>query len=482
MIGPKVGFKSPNFPPTNEPIAVHAIYNPRRQQQQRVHAYRQQSSSYTFFNLLTSEALLSTVEELLPEHRERLYPPTETLSLFLAQAVSADRSCQQIVNQAAALRITGGLSSCSTSTGAYCSARKRLPEKMVSTLARRLGALVDAQAPNAWHWNGRRVRLVDGTTLSMPDTAENQADFPQSRGQKPGLGFPLCRMLAITCLSSGVILDSAIGPMRGKGSGEQGLLRSLQDTFARGDVVLADAYFATYFFIAAMQAKGVDIVMEQYGARKRSTDFRRGIRLGVRDHLITLAKPSSRPEWMTEQEYEATPAAVTVRELKVGHKIIVTTLCCAKSHCKESLKELYKARWQIELDLRNIKETMGMGILSCKSPDMIRKEIWVYVLAYNLIRLVMAQSALLADIVPRCISFKHCLQLWVAMQKNLDICDSDKLRALFMVMAQQRVGNRQGRVEPRAVKRRPKPYPLLTKTREEARAAIRRYGHPKKLK
>lgn len=134
---------------------------------------------------------------------------------------------------------------------------------------------------------------------------------------------------------------------------------------------------------------------------------------------------------MSEQECDAAPPVLTVRELKAGHKIIVTTLCCEKTHCKASLKELYKSRWQIELDLRNIKETMGMGmgILSCKSPDMIRKEIWVYLLAYDLIRLVMAQSALLADIAPRCISFKHCMQLWVAIQQKLDICDEEKLHA-----------------------------------------------------
>lgn len=451
-------------------------------QHNRINTYRSNSDSYRFFNLLTSDTLLDTVEELLPAvHRERLYPPTETLSMFLAQAMSTDRSCQHIVNQAALQRLAGGLSTGSTCTGGYCLARQRLPLEMVSTLTQHLGALIDEQVPDEWRWQGRRVRIVDGTTLTMPDTSANQAAYPQQRGQQPGLGFPICRVVGITCLASGALLNAAIGRFQGKGGDEQTLLRSIQETFQTGDIVLGDALFATYFFIAAMRAKGVDILMEQHGSRKRATDFRRGQRLGIRDHVIVIDKPKKRPDWMSETDYAAAPATLTLREFKAGGKIMVSTLLSPKAAPKAELKALYRSRWHVELDIRHIKETMGLGVLSCKTPEMAQKEIWVYLLAYNLIRLMMAQSALLADITPRTISFKHCLQLWLIAIQQIDTTDDEQLCTLLLLMAQQRVGNRPGRIEPRTVKRRPKPFPLLTKPRAQARENVRKYGHPKKL-
>lgn len=461
---------------------MHATRAAAPRQHNRIKRYRTRCDSYSFFNLLTSDTLLDRVEALLPAgHRERLYPPTETLSMFLAQAMSPDRSCQNIVNQAVLQRLAGGLSTGSTHTGGYCLARQRLPLEMVSTLTQHLGGLMDEQTPDHWCWQGRRVRIVDGTTLTMPDTPANQAAYPQQRGQQPGLGFPICRVVGITCLASGALLNAAIGRFQGKGGDEQTLLRSIQDTFQTGDIVLGDAFFATYFFIAAMQAKGVDILMEQHGSRKRSTDFRRGQRLGARDHVMVIDKPKKRPDWMSETEYTTAPTRLTLREFKAGGKIMVTTLRSPKAAPKTALKALYQSRWHVELDLRHIKETMGLGELSCKTPEMAHKEIWVYLLAYNLIRLLMAQSALLADITPRTISFKHCLQLWLISIQRIDITDDDQLYTLFLLIAQQRVGNRPGRIEPRAVKRRPKAFSLLTKPRAQAREEVRKYGHPKKL-
>lgn len=451
-------------------------------QRHRIQAYQSSSHSYGFFNLLTNETLFDKTEELLPQHRERLYPPTETLSMFLAQAMNSDRSCQNIVNQAALTRLTGGLAVGSTHTGGYCRARQRLPLKMVSGLTRYLGEQISQQSPEAWNWRGRRVRIVDGTTVTMPDTASNQMSFPQQRGQKPGLGFPICRIVGITCLASGALLNAAIGRFNGKGGDEHTLLRSIQDTFQPDDIVLGDAFFASYFFIANLQARRIDLLMEQQGARKRSTDFRCGQKLGQRDHLIVINKPKIRPDWMTRTQYDAAPASITVREFKAGGKIMVTTLNCPKKHPKEALKSLYQSRWQIELDIRNIKDTLQMNILSCKTPEMVRKEIWVYLLAYNLIRLMMAQSALLADINPRSISFKHSLQLWSMTLQLPLILDDEMLETLFNMMAEKRIGNRAGRIEPRAVKRRPKAYPLLMQSRNEARNKVKKYGHPKKLK
>ena len=193
---------------------MHATRRTARLQQKHIKFHRTNSNSYRFFNLLTSRSLLDKVESLLPEHRERLFPPTETLSMFLAQAMSADRSCQNIVNRAAVERLSGGLPLCSTHTGAYCRARQRLSLEMVSGLTRHVGKLLDSETSAQWRWNQRPVRVVDGTTVTMPDTLENQQAFPQSNAQKPGLGFPICRVVGITCLSSGALQDAAIGPVK----------------------------------------------------------------------------------------------------------------------------------------------------------------------------------------------------------------------------------------------------------------------------
>ncbi|MGZ8943719.1 MAG: IS4 family transposase [Methylobacter sp.] len=451
--------------------------------QHRIKHYATANDAFDFFNQLTSRELLELTESTLPEHRERLFPPPETLSLFLAQALKPDRSCQSMVNDAAVKRLIYGLPKCSTNTGGYCRARQRLPLDMVSTMMRHTGKLITEHAPTAWHWHGRRVRLVDGTTVTLPDTQANQAVYPQQSNQKTGLGFPICRIVGVTCLSSGALLDAAMGSYKGKGSSEQALLRSLLDTFESGDMVLGDAFYGTYFLLSELKSRQVDALFEQQGSRRRTTDFSLGKKLGERDHLITLIKPKVRPAWMTEVQYESAPETLTIRELEIGGRVLITTLTCPNAFAKESLKALYKRRWQVELDIRNIKTTMGMETLSCKTPEMCEKEFWVYLLAYNLIRLMMAQSALLADVLPRSLSFKHTLQLWLGWRKiSNQPDDQESVIRLFALVAERSIGKRSGRIEPRAIKRRPKPYPLLTKTRSEAREEVRKYGPPKKLK
>jgi hypothetical protein len=461
----------------------HAIGRARTQQQRRIRSRARDSDAYSFFNVLTGPALFEEVESLLPQHRERKYPPTETLSMFLAQALSADRSCQKAVDEAAIRRVVAGLSSGSTNTGGYCRARERLPTQLVNALTGYVGRSVSAQAPAHWHWRGRPVRLVDGTTLTMPDTLANQDAYPQPTSQKPGLGFPLCRMVGVVCLGSGALLDAAIGGYQGKGGHEQALLRSIFETLQSGDVLVGDALYATYFLLCAMHQRGIDAVFEQHGARQRTTDFRTGQRLGARDHLIVLSKPRLKPEWMSEAQYAQAPETLTVRELRTGGKTLVTTLLCPKRTDKVALQALYRSRWHVELDLRSIKTTLGMDRLSCQTPAMVIKEIWVYLLAYNLIRLLMAQAAALTDQLPRHLSFKHTVQIWIAWTQYTHPSDHDeKLTELFILIAQQRVGDRPARIEPRALKQRPRPYPLLLKPRVTCRAQIEKHGHPKKVK
>jgi hypothetical protein len=326
------------------------------------------------------------------------------------------------------------------------------------------------------------VRVVDGTTVTFPDTAANQRAYPQQGGQAPGVGFPIARLVAITCLSSGALLNAAMGRFQGKGGNEQALLRPLLATFEPGDLVIGDALSATWFLLADLQARGVDGLFEQNGPRRRTTDFRTGRRLGGRDHLITLPRPRQCPAWMDPAAFACLPEALPVREFKVGGRVLVTTLLCPRTFSKAELKALYKRRWHIELDLRGIKSTLGMEVLTCKTPEMVEKEIWVYLLAYNLTRMLMIHCACCVHLAPRTLSLRHTLQLWLAWAHYAPPIIGIELADLAMLIAQKRVGNRPGRIEPRAVKRRPKQMPLLTKPRAEARLEVFRHGHPRKPK
>jgi len=451
-----------------------------KNQQQYIANHVHNSDCSDFFNLLTGPELLDVVEAHLPAHRERLYTPTVTLSLFMTQALSSDKSCQNSVNAYVINRVFKGLGTCSTGTSAYCKARKNLPLEMVNSIARQAGRVIVEHTPNAWHWRNRQVKLVDGTTVTMPDTPENQAIYPQQNGQKPGLGFPIARIVGLICLGSGAILDAAIGPFKGKSTGEHALFRQLLNSLNPGDVVLADRYYSSYCLVAQLLAKGVDIVFGQHGGRK--TDFRKGKRLGACDHIVEWSKPKAPPKWLKKEEYKNFPKTLSIRETKVAGKILVTTLL-SSDVSKSELSELYKQRWHIELDFRNIKTTLGMETLHCRTPQVNEKEMWVYLLSYNLIRLLMCHAALLTDIGPRQISFKHTLQVWVAWSHHSwEVRKDGQTPLLFMLIAEQRVGNRPGRIEPKAVKRRPKPYPRLMQPRAQARDEIRKYGHPKKLK
>ena len=327
---------------------------------------------------------------------------------------------------------------------------------MIRSLATSTAASMTKLTPEPWLWRGRHVKLTDGTTTLMPDTKANQADYPQHGQQESGVGCSIARLVGVISLAHGAVLDVAMGPYKGKETGEYGLFRRLVECFVRGDVVL-----------------------EQHGAR--DTDFRCGERLGRCDHVVRWSKPAARPSWMTVEQYESYPRELTLREVKVRQKILVTSFLDPQQVCKREIGHLFLNRWHVELDLRNIKTILGMETLRCKRPDMCEKELWVYMLAYNLIHLLMAQAAADAKTLPRQISFKHTLQVWVAWSQRQFLIDGkEDTAALFALIAQIRVGNRPGRIEPRAIKRRPKAFQRLQIPRRKARARLRRYGRIKK--
>lgn len=403
------------------------------------------------------------------KYRLRVFSPWMTLCTFLWQVLDGGRSCREAVMHMLADRHwRKNNNAISARTGAYCQARLRLPWEFIVGVTRRVVQHISQATDESHLWCTRRVKIVDGTTLSMPDSAANQERYPQQSGQKPGLGFPILRMVGVFCWSSGAIVDFALGPYQGANSSELALLRRMLDQFSRGEVILADCYYASYVMIALLQAQGCDIVSRQHPSRK--TDFRRGQRLGNNDHIATWRKPA-RPDWLDQAQYERLPATLQIRELRRGRLIVITTLLDAARYTNESLVALYQTRWHCELDLRSIKQVMGMDVLRCQTPDMVEKEIAVHVLVYNLIRALMQKAAQHAQQPPRTVSFTATVQLLMSHRALLwygDIQD-EQSHGMLMILADQRVGDRPGRCEPRAIKRRPKAQPLLTRPRRQAR-------------
>jgi len=425
--------------------------------------------------VLPDEILHAAVEEEVGSHRERIYPPLTTLGLFVGQALSPDGACQDAVARHLSERSARGKAACSLNSGPYCKARQRLPLGLINRLGVVVGEQLERACPPDWKWRDRSIKLMDGTTISMSDTRDNQAVYPQSGVQKPGLGFPLAMLVALISLSTGAVLRWALGPCRGKHTGEQALFRTLMPALNIGDVILADRYHCNYFTAALLLERGVDLVSRQH--QRRHTDFRRGKRLGRRDHLVDWLRPQ-RPSWMDPETYARMPERLVMRETEVAGRILVTTFTDAASVSALEIDRLYSRRWQVEVDLRSIKAQMGMGILRAKSAAMIDKEIGVYLLAYNLVCALMARAAMGARALPRSLSFKGTLQLLLAFEHHLRLGAGARARTmtahLIGAISMLRLPIRPGRVEPHAIKRRANSHKLLTVPREIARAKILR--------
>lgn len=432
-----------------------------------------QGGTGVFDQVLGDQEIAAVADELVEPHRERIYPPLDTLRLFVGQVLSADRACQDVVGRRLSERVAQGQPVSALNTGSYCDARQRLPIKLPVTLGSMIGERLESMTPSAWRWQGRCVKLFDGTTITMPDTPSNQQTYPQSPEQKPGLGFPIARIGALIGLTSGAILGYQVAACKGKGTGEQSLLANLLDHLNDGDVLLADALLATWWIIHGANSRGVDVVMPQHGMR--ITDFTQGRRLGKHDHLVQWARPP-KLKAMSVEEYTRYPEFITMREVEVNGRILVTTLLDPGAVTAQSLGALYKMRWNIEVDFRTIKATLEMDVLRCKSQPMVDKEIAVYILAYNLVRWAMAKAALLADVLPRVLSFAGAKRVLCAFADQLRRTSGENVCTMIATVtsciATLRLPHRPDRIEPRAKKRRPKNLPLLTVPRQVARDLI----------
>ena len=458
----------------------HSQHGRFRQQVQFLRRQYLQEGNLPFTEVLSANVISQAMETITVQWNERIFTPLMTLWVFLGQVLSADHSCRAAVARLIAHRVSQGLRPCSSETGAYCQARKRLPEAFFSTVAFLVGRTLDAQVDSRWRWKGRRVYLFDGSTVSMPDTQENQRAYPQLYNQKPGTGFPIARIAAIISLSCGAILNLGICRYAGKGQGEVSLLRQLWDLLRPGDVLLTDCLMSNWVGIFLLQQRGVETV-SRLNKAVRSADFRHGTRLGKDDHLVRWTKPTSIRS-VDRATYKSLPESLTIRETRFrveqpGFRtkdiVVVTTLLDPKLTTKEDLALLYRERWNNELDLRSIKITLQMDILRCKTPELVRKEIWTHVLAYNLIRTIMAQAAVQYEIPPRSISFKATLQTLEAFQPMIACQEyrgttyrEELYPHLLEAIVKHRVADRPDRFEPRKKKRRPKSYARLMKPRQ----------------
>jgi Transposase DDE domain len=456
-------------------------YSNRGRFQQQVNFLRHQflqDEQLPLSNVLSAELVTQALKALSVCWLDRIYSPLVTLWVFLSQVLSADHSCRAAVARLMAHRVSRGESACSPETGAYCQARKRLPEAFFAEVARRTGRALETNVLPEWLWKQRRVYAFDGSSVSMPDTPENQRAYPQPDTQKPGLGFPHARIAAVFSLACGAVLDLGICRYAGKGQSELGMLRTLWNMFVPGDVLLADRLMCAWTEMVMLKQRGVDCVCRFTSHRK--ADFRRGKRLGPGDHIVEWLKPT-KPRTMDYHTFSKLPDILLVREVRVrveepGFRttvlVIATTLLDTDVFTKADLAQLYRARWNAELDLRSLKQTMRMEILRCKTPELVRKEIWTHLLGYNLIRTIIAQAAIKHGLSPRSISFKGAVQTLEAFQPMIAIQgDDDPLfrirvyQQLLDAIALHRVADRPDRFEPRLRKRRPKHYGFLRKPR-----------------
>lgn len=400
--------------------------------------------------------------------RRRLLGPVETFYLFLVQVLHQNTACSH-------LRHLTGVT-CKVST--YCAARQRLPlalfRRMLQWVCQAMRDLSD-MAPR---WHGHRVFHIDGSSFSMPDTPALQKAFGQPGRQKAGCGFPVAHLLAMFDAATGMIVDVLAAPLR---THEMSQVAQMHPKLQAGDVLVGDRGFCSYAHLALLflrnlhgvfrihQRTIVDFTPGRAHAHPKDRNAPKGLPrskylrcVGKKDQIVEWFRPRQRPTWMTREQFEQLPESIPVRELSYrietpGYRtrkvVLVTTLLDAEEYPAEDLAELYRCRWQIEVNLRHIKQTMKMDVLHCKTEDGVLKEMFMFALVYNLVCCVIYEAAQRQGAPSDRISFVDALR-W--LQEWEPGCE------LTPLIVNPR---RPGRIEPRAVKRRPKQYARLNQPR-----------------
>jgi hypothetical protein len=416
--------------------------------------------------------------------RDRFWNPFRTIWTFLTQVMHVGSSCRAAVAMALSQEAAKG-KACHVSPdpAAYCQARQRLPLEVIRHGVATVGRALQQEWAQTFRWCQRNVWLVDGTTCSMPDTPDLQAAFGQPDGQKPGCGFPAARIVAMFCWASGAVIEAAVGPYR---TSELALWRQLWHLLTAGDIVLGDRFFCTFFDMVELLRAGCDGVFRLH--QKRPADFRQGRRLGKNDRLTTWQRPtwSARPRGMRKREWRRLPLQLTVRVLRIPVDIpgfrsrtidVATSLTDPVAYPYQRIASLYRDRWLVELRLRDLKTTLGMDILRAKTPDVVGKEIYMHLLGYNLIRCLMSQAAWRYKRNLHELSFAGTVDRLNATAPYFWLYEGQPAAAtlyelLLRWIAHDTLPYRPNRIEPRAVKRRPKEYPRLTRPRHRMQKAL----------
>jgi len=444
----------------------------------RVDSLRQATLSQLeeFFAPILPPQLLSQADDG-SNSRDRIFTIRRTFWGFIFQVLTPNTSCRAVTLQLRGLFGLHGDQQIRSASSAYCQARQRLPVERLEEALRLSALAADQRSGMHGRLAGRPVKVIDATTVQLPDTEANQSRFPQPSAQKPGCGFPVMKMAALLSLASGAILAVARENLHWH---DVRLFRRLWSCLRNGDVVLGDRAFADYVSLAQLPLQGVDLVCRNHQARK--VDFRRcERRLGPHDAVFRWNKPLRRPKYLTQRQFDRLPSYILVRVLRTqmdrpGFRTttvtLVTTLLDARKYPAHELSALFLRRWRLELCFRDLKTTMRMEQLRCNSPAMVRKESLAFLIAHNLIRSVMADAAGIYDVPLDRISFKGAVdavrQFSAARAQARNRKQRRRLEDdLLSGLARDRVPDRPGRREPRAVKRRPKPFPLLTRPRHD---------------
>jgi len=446
-----------------------------------------QSKGLRFSDVLDAESIERVFREANALFaQDDIFSTPIVLWAFLAQTLRDGKgaACAAAVADIATYMLQTGRCPPSGDTGDYCRARAKLSLSALERLAVESAGQLERDADPCWLWKGLHAKLVDGFTFTMPDTPENQEAFPQLDSQEPGVGFPIARACTVVSYATACVCDVAIGPYEGKETGENALLREMLAGFSKSDVVVFDRYYCSFMMLAMLWLGGMHVCARLH--QRRDSDFRSGRPLGPSDHLITWTRPV-RPAWMSEAQYARIPETLTLRELRFDVTVpgrqtepitVVTTLTNPKAYSKQDIAGLYALRWNVELDIRSIKQTLGLDHVRCKTPGMVRRELWVTLLAYNLIRKVIATSAAVHGKQPRGLGFALACQTILSSWMLLSTGSCSDAQTLYTTMlariAANEVANRPGRIEPRVLKRRRHRYPLMQRPRDHLRTELRK--------
>lgn len=433
-----------------------------------------------FQKLLPESEIEKALNELKIKYRRRLFDPLVTLWTFLSQVLDVDKSCHNAVSRVIAYLAAEGVEIPSTDVSAYCQARARLPEQLLEKIFGQAAQSLEEKVTTEYLWCGRSVKVIDGSNVSMPDTVENQKAYPQPTSQKPGCGFPSAKIGVLFSLATGAAIALAIDVIN---THDIQLARNLYKFLQIKDVLLGDRAFCAYADLISITSLGCDAVFRKHQSRK--TSMRKGKIVGDCDKFVIWYKPQKCPTGLSKEEFAALPLTLAVREIyyyiiipgfRTQQVSLITTLLDTETYPTLEIVKLYDDRWDVEVNLKHLKSTLGMEVLRCKSPSMVRKELYVYLLAYNLLRALMWQAGITYSTPPLHLSLQgtrhHFDNFIPELLGNSEVKCHQIYQILLKIIVHKPIPQRPGRAEPRVRKRRPKAYPLMKQPRTQLRRQL----------